>query len=216
LIERELGSSEQDKRQLTARLDNTRNQLNRVLDERTKLTESESGVESLVAHAITKGLSMPASIAAMTLSRGPVDLPLTMTPDRTSARFPVHLKWSGQAVTDYQVEITQDGKPVWKTRVEQPEVMLAVDVLKHGNVYEWRVASGSKHGPWAGFRVSTVAESLRASKIDKDRNLGPLEKGVAYAALGLVPEAQSQFKLLRASHPSLANRLSQELEKIRK
>ena len=215
-MEHELKSSKTDKQKLLAQLDQTRTLLKTELAARSREAVTPDGVESMVAHALTRGLSMPASLFDISTTRGPSDLRVTMSPDRTSVRLPVKLSWSGPREGDFRVEIVQAETPVWKTRATESDATPPNGLLKPGVVYSWRVASGTKRGPWAAFRTCTEVETNRANRIDRDSQLGPLEKGVVYAAIGLAPDAEAQFKLLRASHPSLADRLTKQLEQFRK
>jgi len=216
-MDRKLKLAGSNKAQVLAQLEKTQKQINQEIADQAKLISTPTGIESLVGHAIEKGFSLPPSLAAVETLRGPpADLIVTMSPSQTSVRMPVKLSWSGAASGGFNVELLQDGDRIWSGRVDQPQAMPPAGTLKPGAVYAWQILAGSKRSPMASFRICTESESKRASEIDKDRTLGPLEKGVVYAAMGLVSDAEAQFKLLRNSDPALANRLTKQLEQLRK
>ena len=207
-----LSSAGTDKQRLVAELEQARNTLKRELASQRRPSEIPSSVESLVARALTRGLPMPPPVADLSVSRGEADLPVSRSPNRTSVRLPVRLTWSDAHQPEYQVEITKDGATIWRAKVTRPAANPPSSLLNPGVVYSWRVESGDKHSLDAVFRVCSRKEEIQASRVAEDRTLGPLEKGVVFASLGLVPEAKAQFELLRASHPALAERLTKEIE----
>lgn len=214
-MEKQVGASETAKQQVLAELSEAHRSFERMQQENMRSTEKPGGVDSMVARVLTHGLSIPASIAAISISipneRGPVDLDVAMIPNQTSVLPPVKLSWSGAPAADYGVEITQDGRRIWNARLSQSSTTVPSGLLKPGNVYAWQVTVGSKRSRLAGFRTCTEGETLRANRIERDKGMGPLEKGVLYAAMGLVSDARVQFKLLHAGDSALADRLTKEL-----
>lgn len=211
----QLGSSESDKQHLVADLERAKSELARMKSMQANQSTTSGGVESLVAHAITSGISMPSWITSMNISRGASDLPATMNPQSTAVLLPVQLTWSGSGEGIYQVEIAENGVRIWTQAVSEMKSSPPDGLLKPGHIYQWRLALGVKRGNWTDFRVCSDAEAFRAKETAMDKHLGPLEKGVVFASLGLVTQAKAQFKALRSTHPALADRLIEQLEKAR-
>ena len=209
----QLGSSESDKRHLVADLEKAKSELARVKSMQANQATPPGGVESLVAHAITSGISMPSWISSVNISRGSGDLPATMNPQRTAVLLPVQLTWSGTGEGIYQVEVAENGLRIWTQAVSEMKATPPIGLLKPGHIYQWRIALGVKRGNWTDFRVSSDKEARRAKETAKDKQLGPLEKGVIFASLGLVTQAEAQFQNLRTTHPALADRLTKQIEK---
>jgi len=217
LMQKQVGSNKADQQKLVAQLEQSREELKRLREAHPTLPSTLDGVKSMVAQAIAKGLAIPGSIAAISINRGTPDLHVSTTPDRTAVRLPVKLSWSGGEQSDYHVAIMlEDGTRVWDARVSGSSATPPDGILKPGVVYTWLVASGAKRGPKSVFRTLNDSDAKRAKAIDKDLRLGTLDKGVMYAGLGLVTDAEAQFKQLRAGDSKLADRLTQQLENSRK
>lgn len=120
----------------------------------------------------------------------------------------------------YAVSLEEDGtlaeipapKPLSATRwqVETP--------LAPGKVYKWAVSAqrGSErlHSPFVKFYVLSEAENREVEKARHEYANSPLTLGVVYARLGMLAEAEKQFRAaasIEAVQP-IARRWLQELE----
>ncbi|HZP81833.1 MAG TPA: hypothetical protein VFB21_09370 [Chthonomonadaceae bacterium] len=122
--------------------------------------------------------------------------------------------------TGYQISLEREGsneevpapKPLAATRwqVETP--------LQPGAVYKWAVTAqrGNEllRSPVATFYILSVAEQREIATARQKYAQSPLTLGAVYARLGMLDEAEQQFRLAAhsASHPAVAKRWLQEIE----